>query len=83
MDLLKAVLASPIEYANDAVLGLIAEKLTPAKTLAGEGLGEAISLNQTGIQFHIFGREHIEEGAINQMYQAAKLPMACSRSINA
>lgn len=81
MDLLKAVLASPIEYANDAVLGLIAEKLTPAKTLAGEGLGEAISLNQTGIQFHIFGREHIEEGAINQMYQAAKLPMAVAGAL--
>ena len=81
MDVLKAVLASPIEYANDAVLGLIAEKLTPAKTLAGEGLGEAISLNQTGIQFHIFGREHIEEGAINQMYQAAKLPMAVAGAL--
>jgi tRNA-splicing ligase RtcB len=81
MDVLKAVLASPIEYANDAVLGLIAEKLTPAKTLAGEGLGEAISLNQTGIQFHIFGREHIEEGAINQMYQAAKLPVAIAGAL--
>lgn len=81
MDVLKAVLASPIEYANDAVLGLIAEKLTPAKTLASEGLGEAISLNQTGIQFHIFGREHIEEGAINQMYQAAKLPMAVAGAL--
>jgi len=81
MDVLKAVLASPIEYANDAVLGLIAEKLTPAKTLASEGLGEAISLNQTGIQFHIFGREHIEEGAINQMYQAATLPMAVAGAL--
>jgi len=81
MDVLKAVLASPIEYANDAVLGLIAEKLTPTKTLASEGLGEAISLNQTGIQFHIFGREHIEEGAINQMYQAAKLPMAVAGAL--
>ena len=55
MDLLKAVLASPVEYENDAVLGLIAKKLMPAKALTGEGLGEAISLNQTGIQFHIFG----------------------------
>jgi tRNA-splicing ligase RtcB len=81
MDILKAVLASPVEYENDAVLGLIAQKLMPAKTLAGEGLGEAISLNQTGIQFPIFGREHIEEGAINQMYQAAKLPVAVAGAL--
>jgi tRNA-splicing ligase RtcB len=81
MDVLKAVLASPIEYANDAILGLIAEKLMPAKTPPLEGSGEAVSLNQTGIQFHIFGREHIEEGAINQMYQAAKLPVAIAGAL--
>jgi len=81
MVILKAVLASPIEYANDAVLGLITEKLMPAKTLTSERLGEAVSLNQTGIQFHIFGREHIEEGAINQMYQAAKLPVAVAGAL--
>ena len=81
MDLLKAVLASPIEYANDAILVLIAEKLMPAKTPPLEGPGEAVSLNQTGIQFYIFGREHIEEGAINQMYQAAKLPVAVAGAL--
>jgi tRNA-splicing ligase RtcB len=81
MDVLKAVLASPVEYANDPVLGLIAEKLMPAKTPPLEGRGESISLNQTGIQFHIFGREHIEEGAINQMYQAAKLPVAVAGAL--
>jgi tRNA-splicing ligase RtcB len=81
MNVLKAILASPVEYANDAVLGLIAEKLMPAKTHASEGFGEAISLNQTGIQFHIFGRENIEEGAINQMYQAAKLPVAVAGAL--
>lgn len=81
MDILKAVLASPVEYANDAVLGLIAEKLMPAKTTPLEGHGEAISLNQNGIQFHIFGRGHIEEGAINQMYQAAKLPVAVAGAL--
>ena len=81
MDLLKAVLASPIEYANDAILVLIAEKLMPAKTPPLEGPREAVSLNQTGIQFYIFGREHIEEGAINQMYQAAKLPVAVAGAL--
>jgi tRNA-splicing ligase RtcB len=81
MDILKAVLASPVEYENDAVLGLIAKKLMPAKALTGEGLGDVISLNQTGIQFHIFGREYIEEDAVNQMYQAAKLPVAVAGAL--
>jgi tRNA-splicing ligase RtcB len=81
MDTLKAVLASPVEYENDAVLGLIAKKLMPAKALTGEGVGDVISLNQTGIQFHIFGREYIEEGAVNQMYQAAKLPVAVAGAL--
>ena len=45
MELLQKVLAAPVEYENDAVLGLIAEKLTPKK----ETEGAEISLNQSGI----------------------------------
>ena len=33
MEILKAVLAAPVEYYNDAVLALIAEKLLPKKKL--------------------------------------------------
>src|ERR1700753_3114512 len=64
MNLLKQVLAAPVEYANDAVLGLIAQQLLPKP--APEGV--EISLNQTGVPFSIFGSEHIEQGALNQMY---------------
>ncbi len=59
MEILKAVLASPLEYKNDAVLGMIADKLLPK-----EELGEPeISLNTTGVHFNTFGAEHIEQGA--------------------
>ncbi|MFD2919381.1 RtcB family protein [Terrimonas rubra] len=78
MALLQKILAAPVEYENDAVLGLIAEKLIPKKDLLD---GESISLNQSGIQFNVFGQEHIEEGAMHQMYQAAKLPVSVAGAL--
>jgi len=55
MNLLKQILASPIEYAGDAVLGLIAQQLIPKK----ETEGAEISLNNTGVQFNIFGGDQM------------------------
>lgn len=78
MGLLKKILEAPVEYEQDAVLGLIAEKLIPPKDLLD---GETISLNQSGIQFNVFGQEHIEEGAMHQMYQAAKLPVSVAGAL--
>ncbi len=46
-----------------------------------EGAAEVISLNQSGIQFNVFGQEHIEEGAMHQMYQAAKLPISVAGAL--
>src|SRR6185436_8108043 len=43
--------------------------------------GVNISLNNTGIQFNVFGNEFIEQGAMNQMYQAAKLPIAVAGAL--
>jgi len=77
MKLLKAILAAPVEYANDAILGLIAEQLLPKQELEGA----EISLNQSGIEFNIFGSGHIEQGALHQMYQAAKLPIAVAGAL--
>lgn len=88
MNLLKEILTAPVEYANDAVLGLIAEKLMPKPAkeksviFQNENIdGVAVSLNKIGIGFSIFGREHIDEGAMNQMYQAAKLPVAVAGAL--
>ncbi len=77
MKILKHILAAPVEYENDAVLGLIAQQLIP-KPMAE---GAEISLNHNGIQFSVFGQEHIEEGAMHQMYQAAKLPVSVAGAL--
>lgn len=78
MELLEKVLASPIEYVDDAVLAMIAKKLigkSESEIPPLEGLREA------GIQFNVFGQEHIEEGAMHQMYQAAKLPISIAGAL--
>lgn len=77
MELLKKILAAPVEFENDAVLRLIAQQLLPRKVTEGS----EISLNQGGIQFNVFGQEHIEEVAIHQMYQAAKLPVSVAGAL--
>ena len=77
MELLKKVLEAPVEYMNDAVLALIAEQLIPKQ----EDEHSMISLNQAGIQFNVFGSEHIEQGAMHQMYTAAKLPIAVAGAL--
>jgi tRNA-splicing ligase RtcB (3'-phosphate/5'-hydroxy nucleic acid ligase) len=77
MDILKAVLESPGEYLDDAVLAMIAQQLMPKPEVEGQ----EISLNQQGIAFNIFGQEHIEEGAMHQMYQAAKLPISLAGAL--
>ena len=63
---------------DDAVLTLIAEQLLPTLRQArGDNAdGAEMSMNNSGIQFNVFGQEHIEEGAMHQMYTAAKLPVA-------
>src|ERR1700733_9162135 len=77
MELLKTILASPVEYANDAVLGLIAQQLMPKQVT--EGI--EVSLNKTGIAFNVFGSEQVEEVAMDQMYRAAKLPAAVAGAL--
>ncbi len=77
MELLQKVLANPIEYKDDAVLALIAEQLIPRSQIDGA----EVSLIQSGIHFNVFGQEHIEEGAMHQMYTAAKLPIAVAGAL--
>ncbi len=77
MKLLKHILEAPVAYENDAVLGLIAELLMPR----AEPEGEAVMLNPSGISFNIFGQEHIEEGALLQMSQAARLPVSVAGAL--
>jgi tRNA-splicing ligase RtcB len=77
MNLLRAILAAPVEYANDTVLGLIAQQLLPKQSPEGA----EVSLNKTGVAFNVFGGQNIEATAMNQMYQAAKLPVAVAGAL--
>ncbi|MFN8250993.1 MAG: RtcB family protein [Ferruginibacter sp.] len=76
-EILKAIQNAPENYLNDEILKPIAEKLMPEP----EAEGANISLNQHGIQFNVFGQEQIEEGAMHQMYQAAKLPVSVAGAL--
>jgi tRNA-splicing ligase RtcB len=75
--ILKNILSSPSEYETDETFGPIAVKLIPKKSNEDSD----ISLNKDGIQFNIYGQEHIEEGALHQMYQAAKLPISVAGAL--
>ena len=78
LEILKNIVSSPSHYINDEVLGMIAQQLIP-KVPTFEGA--EISLNQSGIQFNVFGSEQIEQGAMHQMYTAAKLPVAVAGAL--
>ncbi len=78
MELLQKVLARPIGYMNDGVLALIAEKLIVKEET---GIPSTEGLREAGIQFNVFGQEHIEEGAMQQMYTAAKLPISVAGAL--
>ncbi len=77
MEILKRVLESPVQYKDDVVLAVIAEQLLPKAPKEDA----TISLNNQGIPFNVFGQEHIEEGALHQMYVAAKLPVAVAGAL--
>lgn len=76
-DILKAVLQSPKDYATHETLQPIVEKLLPKE----KADGSEISLNNEGVHFNIFGADNIEQGALHQMYSAAKLPVAIAGAL--
>jgi tRNA-splicing ligase RtcB (3'-phosphate/5'-hydroxy nucleic acid ligase) len=83
-EILKELLQTPGNFRAHEALSPIAEKLlkeTESEAPPLEGFGEAVSLNQHGIHFNVFGQEHIEEGAMHQMYQAAKLPISIAGAL--
>jgi len=77
LQILKDVLATPENYLADEILSKIAEKLiAPALEEVNE-----IALNETGVDYSIFGAKHIEEGALLQMQTAVKLPVAVAGAL--
>jgi tRNA-splicing ligase RtcB len=81
LQILKDVLATPENYLADEKLEKVANLLVSAKAPPSEGFGEAIPLNETGVEYNIFGAKHIEEGALLQMKTAARLPVAVAGAL--
>src|SRR5688572_15689431 len=72
--LLKQILNNPSSFINDATLAPIAaELLKPAD--------ETIALNVDGKSYQIYGAEAIEQGALNQMETAMKLPVTVAGAL--
>src|SRR5688500_4328951 len=72
LEILGSILQSPNQYAHDGQLGIIAAALQPKpRHDANE-----VAMNEKGIPFQVFGAEGIEPGALHQMHQAARLPVA-------
>lgn len=77
LDILKSILAEPATYIEDAVLSPIAEFLVEKP----KADGDKYELNAKGIEFNIYGAEHIEAGALNQMHIASKLPISVAGAL--
>ena len=77
LEILGSILQSPNQYAHDGKLGKIAEALIPKPKVAGD----EVLLAENGITFNVFGAEGIEQGALQQMYTAAKLPVAVAGAL--
>jgi tRNA-splicing ligase RtcB (3'-phosphate/5'-hydroxy nucleic acid ligase) len=77
-DILKKILENPENFLADEVLGKIAAKLI--EKAEAEALAP-IALRAEGIEYNIFGAEHIEDGALKQMQTAAKLPVAVAGAL--
>lgn len=74
---LKTVLERPEEFLEDSVLAKIADALVEKPE---KGTPE-IALNTEKAEFHIFGAGNIEEGALQQMEVAARLPVAVAGAL--
>jgi tRNA-splicing ligase RtcB (3'-phosphate/5'-hydroxy nucleic acid ligase) len=77
LSILKNVLANPILFENDEVLGKISDKLIVRE----EDLKKEIPLRENGIDYCVFGAEHIEGGAWEQMKTAVRLPVAVGAAL--
>lgn len=68
--MLKGVLEDPSAYVGHAAFGKLADTLIPKIDLTRK------ELNQEGVPFRTYGEEMIEQGAMDQMHVAARLPVS-------
>jgi tRNA-splicing ligase RtcB (3'-phosphate/5'-hydroxy nucleic acid ligase) len=74
---LKNILAEPAMFIEDEKLSPIAKLLLPKEKTGGN----EIALLNNGVHFNVFGAEYIEEGALQQMHAAAKLPVSIAGAL--
>ena len=74
LSLLKQILTNPSSFINDSILGLIAAELL-------RPVDETIALNVDGKSYQIYGSEAIEQGALQQMETAMKLPVTVAGAL--
>ncbi len=77
LQVLANVLAEPASFAADEVLGKIAGFLLPTEPKNTD----EIALRSHGAPFNIFGAAYIEEGALQQMHTAMKLPVSVAGAL--
>jgi tRNA-splicing ligase RtcB (3'-phosphate/5'-hydroxy nucleic acid ligase) len=74
--ILTNVLDNPKAFLEDENLSRIATKLLPDTNVK-----EYISLYETGINYKIYGADHIEQGAIDQMNIASRIPVSVAGAL--
>ncbi|SEW03683.1 RtcB family protein [Chitinophaga arvensicola] len=75
IELLTKVLADPAAYADNAILGEIAAGLLqPA-------VPDVIALRETPVPYAIYGESYIDPGAVRQLNNAVRLPVAVSGAL--
>lgn len=78
MTKLQQVLENPKGFTEHTTLQSVANALIEHENSLSDDL---IPLNETGKPYKIFGADHIEEGAINQMEVAMKLPVTVAGAL--
>jgi len=76
---LKRVRKNPEAYLDDATLAPLATAIIEAA--AAEAAKATIELKETASDYAIFGKEQIEEGALNQMNIAMRLPVTVAGAL--
>ena len=72
------ILASPSSYLDNKYFGKLATAMIEAKNTPVE---EKIALLENGLAYHVYGAEHIEDGARKQMDIAMKLPVTVAGAL--
>ncbi|WP_300484959.1 RtcB family protein [Flavobacterium sp.] len=78
LELLKNIKEKPEHYLDDAIWEALATKLIEE---ANTPVDQTIPLLETGKEYRVFGAEHIDEGAQDQMRVAMQLPVTVAGAL--